>query len=385
MNKNHINSRDQYRVVFQNRLKPNTTKENVLDALSNTFKKDRNSFEPLFNKKRSVLKKNMDWESACRYFERFESFGMITQIEVILNSQSFRNAVVPIDQVGSAINSTNKETGDKSESGIDKKKSQPTLDDSEDLWFETSKVNPAVFSPPNTAEIHHKSGKTVGYIKNSKYVLSIRLAFFIATLFSFLLQVKFAVYFANTFGTGFEGTAISLFILVTGIYLLGISLTTRREFQIYRQGHTNELFLKCNQVSRYNLFQRTYKIYEDSGKNSYKIKKNLMKHSVTCVNENDQIILHAEEEPETDELLLDTAKEIRNTILDSNLLDVVGAAKGLRDRNKPKKIYIIRNSDRVAVGHFVLAKFSMVKIYRNTNGEPDRKSIYALMLVLSGM
>ncbi len=383
---------ERYSIVFRGQILEDFTPEKVRMTLAKLLDKDEERIAHLFDGKSRILKKGLNWERACRYQKALEKAGAASKVQVMMDKISLKNAIVPItdsfsDNVplpeGSSLPTEEKEQDD----AVVEKKSLSNIQ-SVDVFkfgFERIRFIPAVFCLPHSEPVYSDTGKKVAYISSFKSAVGREAALLAAAGIGLFLEWKLTSLYAKVFTTGFSAILLGVLVLLCCIIFLPNFITPSRLVRVSLNPGKTETVFFCRQLDRIKVLKRSFSVSDTSDVEIARMYRHIFSSAFICENSEGAVMLKGEEEPGVDEIARNAAEVIGDKLIATKVSAVLDMVNQWRGRNKVKKVYVIRDSNGAAIGHFALARFCVLTLYENKVGSIDRRMIYSFSLALAGL
>ncbi|MCP4692984.1 MAG: hypothetical protein GY859_33390 [Desulfobacterales bacterium] len=399
--KSQKSAEERYSIEFRGRAPGGG--ERAVDGLAALFRCEKEKIRGLFNGKTHVLKKNLGWEHALKYYNILAQKGAACHIRVMMDPASFRSALTPSPPAPPPA------PKEKTEEAL-------TVEDFQTFHFDRARVVPTLCHPSYKEPVFDHEKKIAGFLISTRFAISRIAALFIAIFASLALEVLFADYYARNIDGGVTGSYLSVLLFVSGLIIFPILARPLRKVRITRAGDGDQAALNCNQTGRIQYFRSRFIVRDNTGAAVCEMVRNNVLHRYVCRGAAGEILFTAEEEPDVSEIVLTAADDLRDEVVDFQIFQkTVMAAAGLlkkkrlkkfippffsiirgrpgggkgkkKKKGKSKQVYVIRNGEKKAIGHFSLDRISALTLYRRKNQmeESDRGVLFAFCLLLAGL
>lgn len=435
---------ERYRIEFRGRTAEGREPERVIEGLAALFKCEKRKIKVLFNGGTHVLKKHLEWGAALKYYNAFKNKGAICDIEVTMDPASFKSALVPSPS-GHTPNLqpekkkkiapppspaipreihpeplANKADDKNKQASAPKEKEEKELssNDFPTFRFDLARVAPVLCHPSHKEEILDNEETVVGHIRSSGFAISRLGALFIAIIISIGIEIIVADLYARHIAADLYSHLIPFLVFLSGLILLPALARPLRNVVISPGWSGKKAELTCRQTSRFQYITSRFTVKNHSGAIVCEMSRNNVLHRHECRNAGGEIVFTAEEEPDVSDILLDTADQIREEVIDIKILQKMGSVmsnvlkkkrgrstkgNGLKNETdklashivkqprsksrKSKREYVIRNAGEKAIGHFSLDRICILTLYREKNrvDESEKGLLFSFCLLLAGL
>ncbi len=435
---------ERYRIEFRGRVAEGREREGVIEGLAALFKCEQRNITGLFNGKSHVLKKNLPWENALKYYHALAKKGAVCDIKVMMDAASFRGALVPSapeasreapskarGQTGAPDDSDGRPNVEDApaerdiavvdgDSGITNEKKEEALpkDDFQTLRFDLARVVPTLCHPAHEEQILDEEKTVVGRVSSHRFAVSRVGGLFIAILISLPLEMFVSDMYARHIDTSLYSYLFPFLLFVSGLIVLPILVRPLRKVGITLGVSGKEVALNCEQTNRIQYVRSRFTVKDSFGRIVCEMMRNNLLHRHACRDAGGEILFTAEEEPDVSELVLGAADELRNEVIDirifqntgmvvskllkkkrgkrskkkgsnnkaSTLSSLVAADPGKKKR-KGKHLFVIRDAGQQAIGHLLRDRFCTLTLYdeKHRTGKSRRGVLIAFCLLIAGL
>lgn len=393
-----------YRVEISGEVIEPHSRGQVSTRLAELFKCQPARMQELFDGKTHTLKTGLDWDTARKYRRAIEGRGAKCYLRVVMDRETFRAACFTADST-EARKILATAPSESEAAPVLRRSMSPAK---KKFQFDTARLFPALFHPPALAPVFSEEEAPVGVITSLKATVSYLAALFLSIAIAFFVQWHLGHLWAKNLGTGPTGTIMSILLFFAIILFLPNLIRPPRKLAVELTHHGEKIAWQVRHERTFSIAHRKLAMETDTGEGIARMFKAAGKSHYICQDKDGAMLLSAEEEPDIDDLYLDTVKDIRDELMGWAIVEYAKMARDLLSRlasavlslkisgwkaflsrNTPAgtkavgKIFVIRDSAGVAKGHVIVGRLCRIVLYSEKITAEELRQLFGFGLLMA--
>lgn len=402
--------KERYTIQLTGEILGKTDREAVITRLSSMFKCDSARIAQFFDGERKSLKTGMDWKTALKYRKAIERQGAGCELKVVMDCKSFEASIFDRESihVRKALASAPfqfSDTGKKEAPGQVVESSSR-----KSYYFDRARIIPLIFSPSAREPVLEGEDAPVGEISSFKPAVSYTAALFLTVGVTFFLEWYFLTYFTEYVSTGRIATLLAILLFFLVIVFLPNFLRPLRRLSIELKQTEGEISMQLLQERTLFNLSKKFVVETPEGRRIAQMYKSPIRNRSLCFDRTGNILFSAQEESDIDELFLDAAGEIRDELMNFEMInliryigekisDAISIIKGVKktksktiaslvqniDISTNRKMFVLRDTHGKAIGQVFTGRRTRFIFYTKEIRSIDIRGLFCFCLMVAGL
>lgn len=222
----------------------------------------------------------------------------------------------------------------------------------------------------------------------------------------FLVEWRFLHFFSYYVTTGIISTIFSIALFGIILFYTPNLIRPKREISVKCKFEEIEVEVRCLQKRRFQCIKKRFAVIDIYGGIIGEIRHDLVTQHFVCLDATGTIILTAEEETDTSDIVIDAITDIRDELLNLKILDLMKSIWGMIENFSEMEIFhrvekqmkkndlfqfeskntiVIRDRKGTVVGRSLKNQNCPLILYRKRLNSMDKRMILAFYMLLSGL